>query len=135
MATVMIRCVDARYSKAGVRQVLPEAYDFTCPGAALGVVEDTACYANILTQWQKLTALGLPIDKIVIVDHCDTEGKHGCKAYENNDSRERHESNLYTAAELIQKNPDFANIPIELYLHDIDTGKVEKIDKKNPRST
>ncbi len=127
-ATVLVRCVDVRYSKDGTRQSLPEAYDFTYPGAALGLVNDPTWRANLFAQWEILTTLGITIGKIIITDHYSAQGNHsGCKAYERDDSRERHERNLHVAAQLIQAQPRFRAIPVQLYLQDLDAGTLEEV--------
>lgn len=127
-APVMIHCADVRYSRNGIRQTLPEAYDFTYAGAALGLISDPMWSTSLFAQWQKLIATKkIIVNKIIIVDHYSAKDESGCIAYEHDDSFERHKRNLHAAAKVIKDQKSLQNIPIELYLHDIDAGILEAI--------
>lgn len=123
----MVRCVDKRYTKFGVRSHLPRAYETACAGASLWFNERPAFRAECYAQIKALRSLGVNVRTFYIADHFDHNGGHGCKAYEKNDSLARHETNLRMAADLINTESGIEELTVILLLHDIEDGKVHEV--------
>lgn len=128
----MVRCVDKRYTSFGVRSQLPRAYETACAGASLWFNERPAFRAECYAQIKALRSLGVAIRTFFVADHFHHDGGHGCKAYEKNDSRARHEINLRMAADLIASESGLEELVIALLLHDIERGQVLKIPVSEP---
>lgn len=122
----LIRCVDDRYFDCRHKD-LPRAFDFTCAGSSLWFVSDEGFRSSFFNQIRKLLTIGKNIQLIVIVDHFSPHGHGGCAAYEEDDSRERHERNLRQSYELVKAEPGFEDFPVQLFLHDINTNQVYEV--------
>ncbi len=120
---VVVRCIDARYSAGAARRRLPVGFDITGAGASLRLNQSRAFLREAVDQIKLLQSAGKDIRRLVVADHFSASGGHGCTAYGNDDSRARHEANLYKAAVLLKN--EFPNLTIELLLHDIDQKKVD----------
>jgi len=125
---VVVRCIDARYSKGSARGKLPVGFDITGAGASLRLNQSRAFLQEVVDQIKLLQSAGKDIRRLVVADHFSVSGGHGCTAYGNDDSRERHEANLYKAAALLKN--EFPALYIELLLHDIDQEKVEIVQNE-----
>ncbi len=129
MGILRIRCIDKRYNTletvASVGEKLGSAYEFTAPGASLGVL-DNDWQTWFRRQLQLLDSAKVSINTIQIVDHCDAV-QNGCLAYGHDCSRERHLSNLQAAARSLARLPELPHRQLQLYLHDIPTKTIESI--------
>lgn len=129
--TLRVHCVDERYSNPAVSSFLREnigpAYTWTCVGASKGFQNERVRSAFFADSTTLIEEAGVQVATIDLVDHFSAEGTHGCKAYGNDDSRERHQANLRQAAEIIRSQPGFEHFAVRLYLHDIDAGTVEPV--------
>lgn len=114
----LIRCATDHYFDCRHKH-LPKAFDFTCVGGALHFVNDTAWRESTFSQILTLIEWGINIRSIFLVDHFDPTGQAGCNAYQDDDSRDRHECNLRQGYRLIKDKADFIDIQVYLYLHDI----------------
>ncbi len=133
MANVVARilCVDKRYSRAEVlkflEETLGETYHLTVPGASLALVDSDVLRQAVFQEIDILAKAGIVFDGVQIIDHFDASGHHGCKAYGENDSREKHEANLRRALTVLRHHRLLQGAEITLVLHDIDARKIETV--------
>lgn len=123
--TIVIHCIDNRYSRGNARRKLPAGFTFTFAGASRRLVESDACLEELHKQIKILLDARKNIHSIVVADHYSTSGHHGCAAYGSSDSRANHIEHLHAAERLLKK--EYPSWDIQLRLQDIDIGTVEEI--------
>lgn len=114
---IVVCCVDARCSKD-----LPAGYCWRWPGCAKGLVENAARRELFFGDVHNLRREGLRFEKIILVDH------HDCRGYGKEDSPEKHCDCLRRAKQLIEGDVRVADLPVELYLHDLEAHTLEMIE-------
>jgi hypothetical protein len=133
--TVVIRCVDARYSRGSAREELPSGYDFTSLGGSRELVEDANWRAIVVRRIRALIDLGAPIDKVKLIDHYCRQGEHGCLAFAGADSREHHERYTQQAARLLRGELDtlgLSDVAVQVgSLHDINAHMLDPLSEKH----
>lgn len=122
VVAVVVHCIDIRYSlQRKLRERLPIGYHWSWPGSAKEFVEDPMQREVFLRQFVRLRH-EMKAEKLIWVDHCD------CKGYGSDDSREKHCTCLREARRLIGEDARVADLPVELYLHDLETNTLEPIE-------
>lgn len=113
-----IRCCDSRYCE--LHEEMPKGYYLTAAGSSLRFVQSHLFRQEFFDQVNLLRQAGKNIVGIIIADHFCSDGHHGCAAYGEDDSYERHVANLSQAAALIHEHIGFEDMEIKMLLHDID---------------
>lgn len=118
-----IRCVDKRYNTLKIMALVCDklgenAYEFTAPGASLGVL-DHDWQTWFRRQLQLLESAKVSMNTVQIVDHFDAAGQHGCLAYGHSDLRERHLNSLKAAAKSLARLPELQHCQFHLFLHNL----------------
>lgn len=119
---IVVCCVDKRYADSRLAAQIPAGYCWRWPGCAKGLVDDPERRELFFRDVERLQQSGLRFEKIVLVDHCD------CKGYGEEDSREKHCECLRWAAALIKADARVANLPVELWLHDLEQNRLEPVE-------